>query len=628
MVYCNWRWYYMKLYFDKRLKDPTYYGQQGFRNGKKVTSKNIKNFGKHSELLKITDDPEAYVREEIRKWNEEYRVGRVEYDFKVDFNERVERTGDEASASKNLNIGYFYLQEIMQHLKLKDFFSNVTAGRRITFDCYTIMRFLAYARILDPGSKHSTWEHLENYYEKPGFDYHHILRYMDVLHDHYGDYLKWVYEKSSSVVKRDTSVLYYDCTNFYFECEKEDDVVVDEVTGEVMCGLRKYGVSKEHRPNPIVEMGLFMDKNGIPISMCLHPGNTGEQLTAVPLEKEILKMTDGAKFIYCADAGLGSYNIRKFNSMGGRAFIVTQSVKKLSGTLKTAVFNDCGYKLLSNDKPVSVEDLKMMDRTEEKNLPLYKDTAYKVICADKPIDLGLYEEKVLKNGKVRKVKSKGVLQQKVIITFSRKMMEYQRAVRNRQIERARKMAKRNDPEEIKKGPNDVRRFMKRTAKTKSGEDAVIEYVIDEEKIKEEEKYDGYYAVATNLDDPAKDILEVSHNRYKIEDCFRIMKTNFLGRPAFHWTEPRIKSHFLICYTALLLFRLLECRLDAQKTHITTENLIKTLKNMNVVNVHDIEYMATYKGSKTLDALTKLSGLDLDRMHYRPKDLNKKIKKIL
>ncbi|MGN0739829.1 MAG: IS1634 family transposase [Treponema sp.] len=618
----------MKLFYNKNAKDPTYYAQQGIRNGKKTTTRNVKNFGKHSELLKITDDPLAYVKKEIRKMNEEYRVGHVSYDFNADFNERVEHTNDEASSSKALNIGYFYLQEIMQCLKLKDFFSKETAGRKITFDCYTILRFLVYARILDPGSKHSMWEHLENYYEKPDFDYQHILRCMDIIHESHEDFLKWIYEKSNSVIKRDTSVLYYDCTNFYFECEKEDDAIVDEVTGEIMCGLRKYGVSKEHRPNPIVEMGLFMDRDGIPISMCLHPGNTSEQLTAVPLEKEILKMTDGAKFIYCADAGLGSYNIRKFNSMGGRAFIVTQSVKKLSDVLKEAVFNDYDYKLLSNDEPVSVEYLKTMDKADTANLPFYKDMAYKVVIADKAVDLGLYEEKILKNGKVKKVKSTGQLRQKVIITFSRKMMEYQRTVRSRQIERARKMAAKGDPEEIKKGPNDVRRFMKRTVRTKSGEKAVVEYTIDEEKIRKEEKYDGYYAVATNLDDPVKDILEVSHNRYKIEDCFRIMKTNFSGRPAFHWTEPRIKTHFLICYTALLVYRLLENRLDKQGTHVTTTNLIKTLQNMNVVNVHDIEYMAIYKGSKALDALTQLSELELDRMHYRPKDLNRKIKKIL
>lgn len=195
---------------------------------------------------------------------------------------------------------------------------------------------------------------------------------MDVLNDNYEEFLRWTYDNSNSAVKRDSSILYYDCTNFYFECEKEDDIVVDEVTGEMMCGLRKYGVSKEHRPNPIVEMGLFMDRNGIPISMCLHPGNTGGCFTAVPLEKEILKMTEGSKFIYCADAGLGSYNIRKFNSMGGRSFIVTQSVKKLSDTLKTAVFNDYGYRLLSNDKPVSIEALKAMDKTDEKILNFIK----------------------------------------------------------------------------------------------------------------------------------------------------------------------------------------------------------------------------------------------------------------
>ena len=618
----------MKLFYDKKAKDPTYYAQQGIRIGKKTTTRNVKNFGKHSELLKITDDPLAYVNEEIRKMNEEYRVGRVEYDLKVDFNEKVERTDDEASKSKNINIGYFYLQEIMHGLSLKEFFLNAVSDRKIKFDPYTILRFMTYARILDPGSKLHTWECLDNYYEKPSFDYHQILRGMDVLNDNYDGYLRWTFEKSNSVVKRDSSVLYYDCTNFYFECEKEDDVVVDEVTGEIMSGLRKYGVSKEHRPNPIVEMGLFMDKNGIPISMCLHPGNTSEQLTAVPLEKEILKMTNGAKFIYCADAGLGSYNIRKFNSMGGRAFIVTQSIKKLSDPLKTAVFNDHDYRLLSNDEKISVDILKSMDKTDEKNLTLYNDMAYKVINADKALDLGLYEEVIQPNGKVKKVKSKGLLKQRVIITFSRKMMEYQRTVRNRQIERAKKMVERNDPEEIKKGPNDVRRFMKRTATTKSGEKATINYIIDEDKIKEEEKYDGYYAVATNLEDPAKDILAVSHNRYKIEDCFRIMKTNFSGRPAFHWTQPRIRAHFLICYTALLVYRLLECQLDNQGTHVTTENLITTLQNMNVVNVHDFEYMSTFKGSKALDALTRLSSLELDRAHYRPKDLNRKIKKIL
>lgn len=619
---------FVKLYYDKRLKDPTYYAQQGYRNGKKTTTRNVKNFGKHSELLKITDDPEAYVREEIRKMNEEYRVGRVSYTFTADFNEKVSRSGDRASSPTYTNIGYFFLQDIMKHLELKEFFKQKTADRKVTFDCYTISRFLTYARILDPGSKLDVWNHRDAYYEKPDFDYQHILRFMDLLDDNYDDYLAWLYKNSNSAVKRDSSVLYYDCTNFYFESEQPDEDVVDEVTGEIISGLRKYGVSKEHRPNPIVEMGLFMDRNGIPITMCLHPGNTSEQVTAIPLEKEVLKMTDGARFIYCADAGLGSYHIRQFNSMGGRAFIVTQSIKKLSDTLKEAVFNDCDYRRLSNDTPVTISAMKEFDRFQEKNKGLYNDFAYKVINADRAVDLGLYEEKVLKNGQVKRVKATGKLKQKVIITFSRKMMEYQRTIRQRQVERARKLLANKDPEEIKKGPNDVKRFMKRVTKTKSGEKVTVTYEIDEAKITEEEKYDGYYAVATNLDDSVKDILAVSHKRYQIEDCFRIMKTNFCGRPVNHRLPPRIRAHFLICYTALLAYRLLEAKLDEQKTHITTQDLITTLKNMNVTNVHDVEYMALYNGSKALDALTKLTDLDLDRMHYRPKELIKKIKKIL
>lgn len=628
MIYIIYGGGCMKLFYNKNSKDPIYYAQLGIRNGKKVTTRNIKRFGKHSELLKITDDPLAYVKEEIRKMNEEYRIGRVEHTISTDYNERVKRTDDAASASTSLNIGYFFLQNLMGNLRLKDFFEEKTAGRKITFDCHTIHRFLIYARIMEPLSKYATLDKLDTYYEKPDFSYQHILRFMDLLEEHYDDYLAWLYHQSDSIIKRDSSVLYYDCTNFYFECEQADDEVVDKVTGEVMTGLRQYGVSKEHRPNPIVEMGLFMDSRGIPITMSLHPGNTSEQMTAVPLEEEVLKMIPDAKFIYCADAGLGSYNIRKFNSMGGRAFIVTQSIKKLSDTLKKSVFNDYDYKLLSSDAPVTIEYMKNFDRHDPDNLALYKDSVYKVITADKVLDLGLYEDVVLKNGRTAKRKAKGILEQRIIITFSRKMMEYQRTVRNRQVERAKKLLSRKAPEEIKKGPNDVKRFMKRIAKTKSGEKAVVEYILDESKIAEEEKYDGYYAVATNLTDPAKDILAVSQKRYQIEECFRIMKTNFDGRPVNHRLPERIRAHFLLCYTALLVYRLLEARLDANGTHITPDNLITTLKNMNVANVHDIDYMALYKGSKTLDALTQLTMLPLDRCHYKPKDLNRMIKKFL
>lgn len=611
----------MKLYYDKRLKDPTYYIQQGFRNGKKTTTKNIKRLGKHSELLLITDNPLEYAKNEVKKMNEEYRSGRSEFIVTMDFNERIPSTDSPCSNSTSLNIGYLYLKDIYAKLNLSDFFKSVSSGRKITYDCNKICQFLTYARILDPASKYGTYDKLDTYYEKPQVEYQHMIRFLDILDRNSDKYLKHLFDNSENIVKRDTSVMYYDCTNYFFETEKPDEEIVDEVTGEIILGLRQFGISKENKTSPIVEMGLIMDSRGIPISMCIHPGNTNEQLTAVPLEKEVIKMTGNKKFIYCADAGLGSYNIRKFNDMGGRAYIVTQSVKKLGQEIKDIVFNDSNYRLLSNDDAITLKEMRTFDKKDANNLSLYNDFAYKVIPANTAMDTGLYEEKVYKNGRTKKVKAKGTLHQYIIVTFSRKMMEYQRTIRERQLERAKKLLRLKDPEKIKKGPNDIRRFLKNTSSDTAN------YVLDMDKIHEEEKYDGFYAVATNLDDSAKDILAVAQNRYKIEDCFRIMKTNFDARPVFLRKPERIRAHFLICYTALLIYRLMECKLDDNLTHVTTSNLIKTLRNMNVVNMDDMYYKSIYSGSQALDALERCFELQLNRKYYRPSDLNKIVKKI-
>lgn len=610
----------MKLYYDKRLKDPTYYIQQGFRNGKKTTTKNIKRLGKHSELLLITDNPLEYAKNEVKKMNEEYRSGRSEFIVTMDFNERIPSTDSPCSNSTSLNIGYLYLKDVYAKLNLSDFFKSVSSDRKITYDCNKICQFLTYARILDPASKYETYDKLDTYYEKPQIEYQHMIRFLDILDRNSDQYLKHLFDNSENIVKRDTSVMYYDCTNYFFETEKPDEEIVDEVTGEIILGLRQFGISKENKTSPIVEMGLIMDSRGIPISMCIHPGNTNEQLTAVPLEKEVIKMTGNKKFIYCADAGLGSYNIRKFNDMGGRAYIVTQSVKKLGQEIKDIVFNDSNYRLLSNDDAITLKEMRTFNKKGANNLSLYNDFAYKVIPANTAMDTGLYEEKVYKNGRTKKVKAKGTLHQYIIVTFSRKMMEYQRTIRERQLERAKKLLRLKDPEKIKKGPNDIRRFLKNTSSDTAN------YVLDMDKIHEEEKYDGFYAVATNLDDSAKDILAVAQNRYKIEDCFRIMKTNFDARPVFLRKPERIRAHFLICYTALLIYRLMECKLDDNLTHVTTSNLIKTLRNMNVVNMDDMYYKSIYSGSQALDALERCFELQLNRKYYKPSDLNKIVKK--
>ena len=475
---------------------------------------------------------------------------------------------------------------------------------------------LTFSRILDPGSKMHTLKNLAGFYGDFDFSHQDILRFMDILEENYDEYLSHLFESSNKVIKRNTNVCYFDCTNFYFEKESEDEDVYDEITGELIKGLLKYGVSKEHRPNPIVQMGLFMDADGIPLSMCINPGSDNESLCAVPAEKKMLKMFENKDIIYCSDAGLGYNDTRLFNDFGGRKFVVTQSIKKLNSILKQAVFNDYDYRFSQDGKPASLETMKTFDRTLKENRKYYDGYIYKSIPVDKLVDLGLFEIKQYKNGKTKKIKSKGNLKQRIIVTYSRKMAEYQKTVRNRQIERAKKILANIDPDNFKKGPNDVTRFIKSDKEKKN-------YYLDEARIEEEAKYDGFYAVATNIFDMKEaEILSIQSRRYKIEDCFRVLKTSFSSRPVYHRKENRIKAHFLICYTALLIYRLLEVKLDRNKTHFTTEQIIETLQNMNVVNCSDMYYQACYTGSDVLDSLEQLFDLKLNRKYYQPKKLNK------
>lgn len=613
----------MKLYYDKRSKNPTYFIQQGIRNGKKTTTRNIKIIGKHNDLLKITDDPLEYAKQEVAKFNKEYKANKISLDVKIDFSKKLSSSNDIVAHSKNLNIGYFFIQSIYHDLKIKDFMDKIVSQTKVEYDANLINRFFTISRILDPRSKLGIYDHLHIYYEQPSYLYESSLRFLSLLAKHFDEYISYLYEASNNIIPRDTSVCYFDCTNYYFEIETSDEDYVDEVIGEVFYMLRKYGISKQHQPNPLVQMGLFIDAQGIPLSMCINPGNKNEQLCATSTEEKMIESFKDKKLIYCADAGLGSYDIRKFNSFGSRAFIVTQSIKKLSKPLQEAVFNDCDYKLLSSDMPKTLKEMKEFDKKNEINLHLYNDILYKVIPADKLVDLGLTEEYTTSTGKAKTRKAKGKMKQYIIITFSRKAMEYQRHIRNNQIERAERLIKNNKVEDLKKNQNDPKRFIK---KKKNGNE---EYYIDKETIKKEEIFDGFYAIATNLDaeDEAKKIIEINSQRYKIEDCFRVLKTNFKARPVNHQKDDRIIAHFMTCYTALLIQRIMEVKLNQEGKHFTTEEIIENLKNMNVVNNHDLYYQATYTSSKICDALNETFGLELDKEYYQPKELNKKIKKI-
>lgn len=613
----------MKLWYCRKAKDPTYFIQKAIRDGKKVTSKNIVRIGKHSELLaKGIEDPLAYAKEVVEKYNIEHKTRSVSIELNIRFDEDVEATNNIESSCDGLNVGYFYLQNIYSKLKIKQFFDKIADDRKYKFNADDINRFLTFDRIFEPQSKYAFVADLKKYYEKPEFSHQQVLRFMDVLADNYDDYLAHLYENSENVIKRDTSICYYDCTNYYFEIEQEDEYI-DPITGEILTGLRQYGYSKEHRPNPIVQMGLFMDKNGIPLSMGIFAGNRNEQSTACDHERSLIKMLKDKQIIYCADAGLGSADIRSFNTMGGKAFIVTQSIKKLSQEIKDIVFEDSGYKLLSSDINTSLKELQTMNLENEDNLSCYKDYAYKVIDIDSNVDLGLFEEKVLKNGNTIMVKSKAKLPQRLIITYSRKYAEFQKYKRDKQIERAKNIIATKNPEDIKKGNNDVRRFIKLADKTKKSD-----YILDEERIKEEAKYDGFYAIATSLtqEKSIKEIIEISHNRYKIEDCFRVLKSNFNARPVYHRLDNRIKVHFLICYTALLIYRLLEAKLINNGYNFSINNIINTLKNMYIVDVEHLYFQARYNGSQVLTALIKTFDIDLGKKRYERATIRKNLKK--
>lgn len=607
----------MKLSYNRNSKNPIYYISQSIRNGKKTTSFNVCKIGKHSELLaQGIENPLEYAKSQVEKYNNSLLEEKVSYSIDINFEEKVSPSVENTSKSLSSNIGYFYLQYFYSKLKIKNLLNDISKDRKFNFNLNDITRFLVFDRILYPKSKLATVNNLNFYYEKPEFSHQNVLRAMDVLSDNYDLFLNHLFTESNNIVKRDTSVCYYDCTNYYFEIESPDEQYFDDVTGEYLYGLRQYGPSKEHRPNPIVEMGLFMDKDGIPITMGLFPGNMNEQKTVASLETKMIKSLNNKKLIYCGDAGLGAASIRTFNDMGGRAFIVTQSIKKLSESLQNELLKDEGFKLLSSNDETTISKLKEFDKTDPKNIHLYNDKAYKSIFVDSNIDLGLIEEKKLNNGKTKLVKSKTNLKQRIIITYSRKMAEYQKIIRNKQIERAKILISKG-VDDIRKGPNDIARFIKNANEEKNT------YVLDQDRIEQEEKFDGFYAIATNLlNDSAKEIFEINDQRYKIEDCFRVLKTNFDARPVYHRLDNRIVAHFMICYTSLLIYRLLEKKLKEKGYHFTINEILTTLKNMNISNVKDRFYQADYTGGNVLNALCNTFKLQLDKKYYLPKNLKK------
>lgn len=555
----------MKLTISKSKNAESYYISKGYINDSgKSTSVIVRKLGTLADLLKehgpTREDVVAWAKEEAKLETLKYKDNLKNKSIQITFHADRQLDYDKQKFYRG---GYLFLQSLYYDLQLHKTCRKLKAKHQFHYDINAILSDLIYARVLEPTSKRSSLNIASEFLEKPSYELHDIYRALDVLGQECDFIQSEVYKNSHFLGKRNDQILYYDCSNYYFEIEQED-------------GIKKYGKSKEHRPNPIVQMGLFMDGDGIPLAFSIFSGNKNEQTSLKPLEKKVLSEFGCQKFIYCSDAGLGSEDIREYNHMGQRSFIVTQSIKKLKSEEKAWALSKKGFKRVSDDKPVDITKIP----EDDQNL-YYKDEPY----------------------------TTKKLHQRLIVTYSPKYALYQKTIRDKQVDRAKKMLDSGGVKKGRKNPNDPARFIGTVAATEDGEVADMHSYLDENKIELEAEYDGLYAVCTDLlDDDVKDILKVSEGRWQIEECFRIMKTDFSARPVYLQDETRIKAHFLICYLALLSYRFLEKKLNYK---YTCETILDTLKAMNFADVEEQGFIPLYKREKITDDLHDICNFRTD-----------------
>ena len=557
---------FMRVSITRSKNSESFYITKSYINDKgKSTSKIIRRLGTLTELSEMLqtdrDGVLAWAREQAAIETEKYKKEKQEKTVLIPFH--ADRMLD-YHQQRFFGGGYLFLQSVYYELRLDRTCRRIRDKYKYGYDLNAILSDLIYTRILDPGSKRSSFQAASGFLEPPRYELHDIYRALSVLAEECDLIQSEVYKNSRFVCKRNEQVLYYDCTNYYFEIEQED-------------GDKKYGKSKEHRPNPIIQMGLFTDGDGIPLAFSLFAGSQNEQTSLKPLEKKVLQEFGCEKFVYCSDAGLGSEANREFNHTGKRAFIVTQSIKKLPAEDRAWALEKSGFKRLSDHKRADITSL----AGDDMNCLYYKEEPY----TTKKLD------------------------QRLIVTYSPKYAAYQKEIRDRQVERAKKMVENGKRKTQRRNPNDPARFVAKMAATPDGEKADIQYYLDEEKIAEEERYDGLYAVCTDLleDDP-EEILRISEGRWQIESCFRTMKTDFSARPVYVRREDRIKAHFLTCFLSLLVLRLLEKKLG---NRYTCEELLGTLKGMNFADLEGQGFMPLYSREKITDDLHEACGFRTD-----------------
>lgn len=558
----------------KKSGNYTYlYALKSFRKEDgKCTTKVVEKFGTVEELREKLngEDPIEWARARVVEMTalekEENKRVVVEYD---------PRAYIQSGEQRSYNGGYLFLQKIYYELGLDYICKKIAKKHKLLkYDLNGILSMLVYTRILYPGSKRSSLEDARKFFEQPECTLEQVYRALSLLAEEFNEIQADVYKRSQKLGKRDTQVVYYDLTNYFFEWEEEG-------------GLVQYGHCKEGRPLPIVQMGLFMDRDGFPLAMCIEPGNKAETSTLKPMEL-ILKDKFGlSKLVVCTDGGLSSYENRKNDSVGDRSFITVQSLKKLKGHLQEWALDSKGWHTAGSDEEY---DISALDPKEHYESLFYKER---------------WDPTKMSTGET--------LEQRIIVTFSFKYREYLAYVRERQVNRAvALLAKGQGATSKRKSPNDAKRFIKSEHRTTDGEIAQIEsYSLNQEMIDQESRFDGFYALCSDLEDPAPAIIRLNGGRWIIENGFRIMKTDFDARPVYVRRDDRIKAHFLTCFLALLIYKYLEKKVNRAGKHFTTEEIVDTLRSMDFLSIAGEGYVPTYTRTDLTNHLHGSAGFRTD-----------------
>lgn len=567
----------MKVCISKSKNTTIYYLSKSVRIGSRTTTKTVEKIGTYDEIKKKCGDmePLEWAKKYAAQRSAEEKAAKQDVIMKCSSSKLIDK-----NIRRSCNAGYLFLLDIYYSLGIDKICAEISEKYRFEYDLNEILSMLVCSRIIAPGSKRSSLEEANGFVEQPKCSLHQIYRALEVIAKENDFFQSQLYKNSQSITERRKDVLYYDCTNYYFEIEDEDD-------------FRKYGVSKEHRPNPIVQMGLFIDSDGIPLSFSVFDGNFSEQPSMTPLEKKILQDFNTSDFVVCTDSGLSSMANRRFNSIQGRGFVTAQSIKKLKGFLQDFCLGDDGWYLPGSDRKYKLSEL---DEEKDCDRVFYKDRWI----------------------------NENDLEQHLIVTYSIKYRNYQRAVRGRQIVRAEKLAE-NPSSLSRKKENDPKRFVMQEHCTTDGEAAEKTITsLDQNRIDNEMKYDGFYAVCTNLEDDVSDIIRINQKRWEIEECFRIMKTEFKARPVYLSRRDRITAHFTTCFTALVIYRMLEKKLE---NRFTCEEIIGTLRDMNMMIAPGEGYIPTYTRTDLTDALHGAFGFRTDYQITSQKSMRKILNQI-